>query len=74
MSHFGSKLGRRAAIGGPVRGLLLELGPLTFAQEVLVPELLVLLVQEDLSVSEERAQQILEDSAEIGELLNPAAD
>ncbi|KAI1824484.1 RTC4-like domain-containing protein [Xylaria intraflava] len=41
-----------------------------YVQIVLVPELAVRLVMEDMSVSEERAREVLEESAEIGELLH----
>ncbi|OJD22693.1 hypothetical protein ACJ73_05957 [Blastomyces percursus] len=50
--------------------IVLNYGELTYAQEVLVPELLALLVQEDMRVDERRACQILEESEEIGELIN----
>jgi hypothetical protein len=35
-----------------------------------VPELLVVLVQEDMGVNEKQARQILKESDKIGELLN----
>ncbi|GAP83352.1 putative restriction of telomere capping protein 4 [Rosellinia necatrix] len=40
-----------------------------YVQTVLVPELTVRLIMEDMSVTEERARQVLEESIEIGELL-----
>ncbi|KAJ5758006.1 uncharacterized protein N7511_006700 [Penicillium nucicola] len=43
-----------------------------YAQSVLVPELAVRLVKEDMDVSDEAARQILRESIEIGERLNPA--
>ncbi|KAJ5308894.1 hypothetical protein N7508_004273 [Penicillium antarcticum] len=43
-----------------------------YAQSVLVPELAVRLVKEDMNVSDEAARQILRESIEIGERLNPA--
>jgi len=48
----------------------LNYGTLTYAQEVLVPELLVMLVQDDLGVDDTRTRRILEEGDEIGELLN----
>lgn len=43
-----------------------------YAQAVLVPELSVLLVKEDMGVDDQEARQILRESIEIGEKLNPA--
>ncbi|KAI1431020.1 RTC4-like domain-containing protein [Xylaria sp. CBS 124048] len=40
-----------------------------YVQLVLVPELAVRLIMDDMSVSKERAREVLEESAEIGELL-----
>jgi len=39
-------------------------------QAVLVPELAVLLVKEDMGVDDEEARGILQESIEIGDLLN----
>ncbi|KAI1259276.1 RTC4-like domain-containing protein [Xylariaceae sp. FL1019] len=41
-----------------------------YVQAVLVPELTVRLIMEDLSTTEDKARDILEESAEIGELLH----
>ncbi|KAK5630014.1 hypothetical protein RRF57_005729 [Xylaria bambusicola] len=41
-----------------------------YVQTVLVPELTVRLIMEDMSVEEERARDVLEESVEIGELLH----
>jgi hypothetical protein len=41
-----------------------------YVQAVLVPELTVRLIMEDMSVSEDRARKIMEESVEIGELLH----
>lgn len=41
---------------------------------MLVPELAEQLVREDMSVSDERTRQIVAESAELGELLNPEMD
>lgn len=45
-----------------------------YAQSVLVPELAVRLVKEDMGVDDDSARQILRDSIEIGQRLNPALD
>lgn len=42
-----------------------------FIQAVLVPELAVHLVKEDMKVSEAKAREILSESADVGDLLNP---
>lgn len=39
---------------------------------MLVPELTVLLIKEDMNVDSQDARQILRDSADIGNRLNPA--
>lgn len=44
-----------------------------YVQTVLVPELAVRLIMEDMSVSEERAREVLDESVEIGELLHEEA-
>ncbi|KAJ2978695.1 hypothetical protein NUW58_g7416 [Xylaria curta] len=44
-----------------------------YVQTVLVPELTVRLIMEDMSVTEERARDVLEESVEIGELLHEEA-
>ncbi|KAJ8123358.1 hypothetical protein O1611_g9610 [Lasiodiplodia mahajangana] len=44
-----------------------------YVQTVLVPELTVRLIMEDMSVTEERAREVLEESVEIGELLHEEA-
>lgn len=41
-----------------------------YVQAVLVPELVVRLIVEDMSVSPEQARQIMEESVKVGELLN----
>ncbi|OQD75220.1 hypothetical protein PENDEC_c008G02836 [Penicillium decumbens] len=45
-----------------------------YAQSVLVPELAVRLVKEDMSVSDDAARQILRQSMQLGQKLNPAVD
>ncbi|KAI3343206.1 RTC4-like domain-containing protein [Ustulina deusta] len=44
-----------------------------YVQMVLIPELTVRLIMEDMSVPEERARDVLEESVEIGELLHEEA-
>ncbi|KAJ5219155.1 uncharacterized protein N7498_001254 [Penicillium cinerascens] len=45
-----------------------------YAQSVLVPELAVRLVKEDMDVNDHAARQILRESMQLGQKLNPAAD
>ncbi|PGH19288.1 hypothetical protein AJ80_04041 [Polytolypa hystricis UAMH7299] len=45
-------------------------GAVVYAQEVLVPELLVMLVRDDMGVDAKAARRILKESDEIGDLLN----
>ncbi len=45
-------------------------GVTMFLQSVLVPELTVRLIMEDMDVGEEEARRILEESTEVGDLLN----
>lgn len=44
-----------------------------YVQTVLVPELTVRLIMEDMSVTEERAREVLQESVEVGELLHEEA-
>jgi hypothetical protein len=53
-----------------VDSLVSEYGTAVYAQKVLVPELLKMLVQEDMRVDAKRARQILNESNKIGDLLN----
>ncbi|TVY17774.1 hypothetical protein LARI1_G003297 [Lachnellula arida] len=45
-------------------------GPTAFVQSVLVPEVTVLLIMEDMHVKVDKAREILDDSAGIGELIH----
>ncbi|TVY54966.1 hypothetical protein LCER1_G002920 [Lachnellula cervina] len=45
-------------------------GPTAFVQSVLVPEVAVLLIMEDMHVKADKAREILDDSAGIGELIH----
>ena len=49
-------------------------GVSTFAREVLVPEMAVILIKEDMSVDDPEACRISEESTKIGELLNDEDD
>jgi len=45
-----------------------------FVQAVLVPELAQRLVMEDMQATEEGSRDIIAESAELGELINPEAE
>lgn len=62
---------RRLAAGDEI---VKTAGVAGYAQLVLVPELAVRLVKEDMGVDDEGARQILRDSLDIGQRLNPAMD
>lgn len=70
MSKFASRIRR---LGGTDK-LISAAGVSGFVQAVLVPELVVMLVKDDMHVDEEQARVILEDSTEIGHLLNEEED
>ncbi|KKZ62331.1 hypothetical protein EMCG_00405 [[Emmonsia] crescens] len=53
-----------------IDSLVSKYGTVVYAQEVLVPELLEMLVQEDMVVDTKEARQILKESNKIGDLLN----
>ncbi|KAL1846787.1 hypothetical protein Plec18170_008928 [Paecilomyces lecythidis] len=65
-TQFSKKLRRLAATDHLVK----TAGVTTYAQAVLVPELTVILVKEDMEVSDETARQILRETIDIGEKLN----
>jgi len=67
-TRFSNKLRRLSATDNLVK----TAGVAGYAQAVLVPELAVLLVKEDMNVSDEEARQILRESIDIGEKLNAA--
>jgi hypothetical protein len=46
----------------------------SFVQTVMVPELAVLLVQEDMGLDSDMARKVLVDSIDIGDLLNEDDD
>ena len=45
-------------------------GTAGYVQAVLVPELALLLMQDDLRIDESKARKVLKESSEIGELLH----
>ncbi|KAG9242982.1 RTC4-like domain-containing protein [Calycina marina] len=53
--------------------VIMARGPVSFAQTVLVPEVTTLLIMEDMKVNEEKARQILGESAPLGEILHEEA-
>ena len=70
MSRFASKLRRLAASDK----LISSGGVSRYVQAVLVPELATLLIKDDMKVDEERAREVLNDSVDIGNLLNEEED
>lgn len=66
MSNFSSQIRRLAATDR----IISSGGVSGYVQAVLVPELAVLLVKEDMKVDDEEARVILQESIEIGDLLN----
>ncbi|KAL8668656.1 MAG: hypothetical protein Q9168_006724 [Polycauliona sp. 1 TL-2023] len=70
MARFASRIRRLA---GNDR-LVSAAGVAGFVQNVLVPELAVMLVKDDMQVDEEQARVILQESSEIGNLLNEEED
>ncbi|KAJ5122013.1 hypothetical protein N7448_003142 [Penicillium atrosanguineum] len=70
VDRFSLKLRRLASSDHIVKAA----GVAGYAQSVLVPELAVRLVMEDMDVSDDAARQILRESIQLGQRLNPAAD
>lgn len=70
MSRFASRIRRLA---GTDR-LVSAAGVAGFVQGVLAPELVVMLVKDDMNIEEEQARVILEESSEIGNLVNEEED
>ncbi|EEQ91148.1 uncharacterized protein BDCG_06268 [Blastomyces dermatitidis ER-3] len=66
MSHFKDAIDSLAGIDSVAS----KYGTVVYAQEVLVPELLEMLVQEDMGVDAKGARWILKESNKIGNLLN----
>ncbi|OCL10668.1 hypothetical protein AOQ84DRAFT_275659, partial [Glonium stellatum] len=62
-ARFAAELRRRA----PADRLIAAGGVGQFVQEVLVPELVTLLIMEDMEVGEEQAREILRESGAIGD-------
>lgn len=70
MSTFASRIRRRAATDR----LVSAAGVAGFVQTVLAPELVIMLVKDDMRVDDEQARVILEESSEVGHLLNEEED
>lgn len=70
MDHFSSHIRSIACADS----LIAACGVALYVQEVLVPEMAMLLVKEDMSVNDAEARSILEESTEIGEILNEGED
>ena len=70
MSRFASRI---RSLAGTDR-LVSAAGVAGFVQGVLAPELVVMLVKDDMNVDEEQARVILEESSEIGNLVNEEED
>jgi hypothetical protein len=66
LAEFGPELRRRAVSDG----LIHASGLIYYVVTVLVPELAVMLIQEDMKVCDETARQILQLSAHLGETLH----
>ncbi|KAL9598902.1 MAG: hypothetical protein Q9219_004167 [cf. Caloplaca sp. 3 TL-2023] len=70
MSKFASQIRRLASTDK----LVSAAGVSGFVQAVLAPELAVMLVKDDMHVDDEQARVVLEESADIGHLLNEEED
>ncbi|KKZ62889.1 hypothetical protein EMCG_02734 [[Emmonsia] crescens] len=66
MLHFGPHLGDMVV----TEPLVANYDILAYAHEALVPELLLLLVKEDLNISEADAARLIDESTEIGDIIN----
>lgn len=66
--HFSRKIHRLASCDQIAN----KAGVVGYAQFVLVPELTMRLVKEDMDVCDETARQIMRESIDIGEKVNPA--
>lgn len=66
--HFSRKIHRLASSDQIAN----KTGVVGYAQYVLVPELAMRLVKEDMNVDDEGARQIMRESIDIGEKMNPA--
>ncbi|KAL8663903.1 MAG: hypothetical protein Q9202_003452 [Teloschistes flavicans] len=70
MSHFASRIRRLASTDK----LVSTGGVAGFVQAVLAPELAVMVVKDDMKVDDEQAREILNESSEVGNLLNEEED
>ncbi|KAL4961314.1 RTC4 family protein [Aspergillus stella-maris] len=67
-THFARKLRRLATQDSIVK----QAGVVPYAQAVLVPELAIRLIKEDMNVDDDAARQIMRESIELGQKVNPA--
>ncbi|KAL4939859.1 RTC4-like domain-containing protein [Aspergillus oleicola] len=67
-THFARKLRRLATQDHIVK----QAGVVAYAQAVLVPELAIKLIKEDMAVDDDAARQIMRESIELGQKVNPA--
>jgi hypothetical protein len=71
IASLGDKLRKQAAQDKLVAVSGIAGGVPGYIQAVLVPELAVKLIQNDLKISDAAALEVVADSAELGDLLNP---
>ena len=74
IAHLSDSLRKQATKDRLVNASGISGGVSGFVQAVLVPELAEQLVREDMKVSDVRAREIVNESAELGDLLNPEVD
>lgn len=70
IDHFSSYIRSIASADNLIAACSIAL----YVQEVLVPEIAVLLIKQDTSVNNAEARAILGESTEIGEILNEGED
>jgi hypothetical protein len=70
MERFGVRLRRLAKDDA----LVAKVGVAGYAQSVIVPELATRLIKEDMGVDASVAREIMRESIEIGQKLNPQLD
>lgn len=66
IAHFSTKLRTMATSDR----IIAATGTAGYVQAVLVPELALLLIQDDLKVDESEARKVLKESGDVGELLH----
>ena len=70
LEHIMHAFGVKIKVLAVTDGVMASMGPSGYVQAVLVPELAVRLIMEDMDVNEEKAREILKESAEVGGLVN----